>query len=60
MAHTDHLIVKLKSQHPQLICSEISVCFLVLVHKYEQMTKHLRESSNGRDRHKYQRVNNNL
>ena len=65
MAHTDHLlsIVKLSSQQVLPTYSEISVCFLVFVHKYEQMTKiprSLSETSNEIDRHKKQREKNNL
>lgn len=65
MAHTDHLlsIVKLSSQQVLHTYSEISVCFSVFVHKYEQMTKiprNLSETSNEIDRHKKQREKNNL
>lgn len=44
MAHTDHLIVQLSSQQIPPMCSEISVCLLVLVHKLEQLTKGFQKS----------------
>lgn len=62
MAHIDHLIEKLNGQQTSPVYREISVCFLVLVHKQKQVTKHSRTPfrEKGKGRHKNRRENSKL